>query len=321
MRSILRAGRLGRLTRRWLITSSTSEVIINTSDGKWQLPVTIHHAASKNERSTCPILLIAGWTGIASDWGIIPKLLASKTHQNVITYDPRWLGRSKARHSNNDEELTWAIVTQDALDVMRFSGEPHRNNHTKYCVVGASMGGIIAQRLMALDQADIESLVLVCTTTLDREYDISHHFLNLFDDDGANEDISQSVGEKFFEALGTEFLAKPGRTKLRDRLVKAFVSSRNKVGIKKQRRLLDLDPNEHTAPFPLRRPCLVIHGTHDSVIDCRAASQLQDQLGHQCEVQIFHNSNHLLWITDGMRLVDEICAFHQRFHGMTNDLP
>jgi pimeloyl-ACP methyl ester carboxylesterase len=167
IRSFLRASRLARPTTRWLIT--TSEVVINTSDGKWQLPVTIHHSASNNEISTCPILLIAGWTGIASDWGIIPKLLASKTHQNVITYDPRWLGRSKARQSNNDEELTWNIVTQDALDVMRFSTKQDRNNHTKYCVVGVSMGGIVAQRLIALDHIDIESLVLVCTTMLDRE--------------------------------------------------------------------------------------------------------------------------------------------------------
>jgi pimeloyl-ACP methyl ester carboxylesterase len=313
IRSFLRAGRLDRRTMRWFIT--TSEMVITTSDGKWQLPITIHHSASKNEISTCPILLIAGWTGIASDWGIIPKLLASKTQQNVITYDPRWLGQSTALKSNNDDELTWDIVTQDALDVLRYSTKQHRDNHTKYCVVGASMGGIVAQRLVAFDQVDIESLVLVCTTTLDRDYSISHNFLNLFDDTDENDEISQSVGERFFETLGADFLAKPGRAKLRDRLVQAYLSSRNKVGIRKQRRLLDLDPREHTAPPPSIRPCLVMHGTLDSVIDCRAASQLQDQLGPLCELQIFHNSDHLLWITDGMRLVDEISAFHQRVHG------
>jgi pimeloyl-ACP methyl ester carboxylesterase len=331
------------------------------TSGSWELPITIysttlakttdhqtsddkHNDDDNNNNSSvaavddnpcCPILLISGWTGIASDWGVIPKLLSAHTGKDVIMYDPRWLGGSRRLAANSEagsmleDELSWDDMTMDALNVLHHLNQ-HRyhDEETPYCVVGASMGGIVAQRMLQHQAAaiEIQSLVLISTTSssIDNKYPVSTEFLSLFDDDDNNvtstdddNTISREAANSFFESLGTDFLAKPGRTKLRDRLVDSFRASRNTVGIEKQRRLMEpstlSNRNESStndsSPPP---PTLVLHGKQDQVIDYRSTFALQDTFGSQCEVHLFHESDHLLWITDGMRLVDDISTFCNR---------
>jgi pimeloyl-ACP methyl ester carboxylesterase len=364
--------------RRWFAATTaavtTKKTTIQETDivtsGPWELPITIYsttvattadrqigndeHVDSNNiaDDNRCPILLISGWTGIASDWGVIPKLLSAHTGQDVITYDPRWLGGTRLTPATDGtsftsqtlstaDELVWDDMTMDALNVLRhLNRHRYRDKENPYCIVGASMGGIVAQRMLQQEVVpvdadndaaaiDIQSLVLISTTSssIDNKYPVSTDFLGIFEDDSssssssssANDDntISRDAANQFFESLGTDFLAKPGRTKLRDRLVDSFRASRNKVGIEKQRRLMEPSrlstiiefPNNDSSSLP---PTLVLHGKQDQVIDYRSTFALQDAFGSQCEVHLYDKSDHLLWITDGMRLVDDISSFCNR---------
>jgi pimeloyl-ACP methyl ester carboxylesterase len=169
-----------------------------TSDGKWSLPTFLFHPTTttpqsqsqlvpttvrKDDKDTHPpLLLISGWTGVAADWGAIPKMIASKTGRVVITYDPRGLGFSKrlsvpvsedGSDINNNEPSsvsTLDVMVDDAKQVAKlclgqFSESPTRDEEAFsspaipsassssppaiISLAGVSMGGMIAQQLVA----------------------------------------------------------------------------------------------------------------------------------------------------------------------------
>jgi Predicted hydrolases or acyltransferases (alpha/beta hydrolase superfamily) len=67
-------------------------------DTKWKIPMRIHRPSRfvQNQPMTKPpILLISGWAGVSMDWGSFPKMIASRTKRDIITYDARGLGNSE----------------------------------------------------------------------------------------------------------------------------------------------------------------------------------------------------------------------------------
>ena len=64
-----------------------------------------------------PIILVSGWTGVAADWGAIPKMLASKTGRCFITYDARGLGNSLSISSSQPSEAHLDF-NQHSLELM-----------------------------------------------------------------------------------------------------------------------------------------------------------------------------------------------------------
>jgi pimeloyl-ACP methyl ester carboxylesterase len=99
-----------------------------------------------------PVLLIMGLGSNAYGWARTIPWLAER-HQ-VIAFDNRGVGRSDVPAG------AYAIgqMAEDAADVLAASG------HARAHVVGASLGGMIAQRLALLHPDMIRSLILLCTT-------------------------------------------------------------------------------------------------------------------------------------------------------------
>jgi 3-oxoadipate enol-lactonase len=98
-----------------------------------------------------PLLLIQGLGySVEGWWRVLPPLAE---HHRVIVFDNRGVGRSEV----DDHDFTIERMADDALEVLDAAGE--RSAH----VLGASMGGMIAQELTLRSPQAVRSLVLGCT--------------------------------------------------------------------------------------------------------------------------------------------------------------
>jgi pimeloyl-ACP methyl ester carboxylesterase len=99
-----------------------------------------------------PVLLIMGLGSNAYGWfRTIPWL---SPHYRVIAFDNRGTGRSDVP----DGAYSMAQMTADTAAVLTASG------HERAHVVGASLGGMIAQHFTLTHPSRVQSLTLICTT-------------------------------------------------------------------------------------------------------------------------------------------------------------
>lgn len=99
-----------------------------------------------------PLLLIQG-IGLAR-WGWGPALDLLAERFQVLAYDNRGIGESDAPPG----PYTVSMLADDALTVLDEAGV------SKAHVLGASLGGMVAQHLAVEHPERVERLVLVCTT-------------------------------------------------------------------------------------------------------------------------------------------------------------
>jgi pimeloyl-ACP methyl ester carboxylesterase len=98
------------------------------------------------------LLMIMGLAGSGAMWfRLLPYV--SRRHRAIV-FDNRGTGRSSAAH----RPLTMADMVGDALAVLDAAGVQTAH------VMGASMGGMIAQHLALEHRNRVRSLVLACTT-------------------------------------------------------------------------------------------------------------------------------------------------------------
>lgn len=98
-----------------------------------------------------PLLMIQGLG--ADGWGWVAQRRAMASRYRCITFDNRGVGRSDAPEGPYD--LT--VMADDALAVLDAAGAASAH------VMGASMGGVIAQILAVTHPERVSSLVLACT--------------------------------------------------------------------------------------------------------------------------------------------------------------
>jgi 3-oxoadipate enol-lactonase len=99
------------------------------------------------------LLLIAGWGSSGLSWE--PSFLESlaQNHQ-VIVIDNRGTGRSDKPHSN----YSISLLAGDCIAVMNDAKVERAS------ILGASMGGLVAQELVLNHQQRISSMILCCTS-------------------------------------------------------------------------------------------------------------------------------------------------------------
>jgi 3-oxoadipate enol-lactonase len=101
-----------------------------------------------------PLLLIHGFACGKGEWGAIPKFLGTRARREVIVFDNRGVGES--RHESGGYSV--AQMAGDALAVLDAAGVERAG------IMGASLGGMIAQDV-ALEYPDrVSSLILGCTS-------------------------------------------------------------------------------------------------------------------------------------------------------------
>lgn len=103
------------------------------------------------EGSASPVLLIPGLGAAGSVFDPLAPLLAER--YRVITFDPRGIGDSDAGRA----VLTMALLASDAVAVLDSTGVQSAT------VLGASMGGVVAQHLVVRHPERVEHLLLAAT--------------------------------------------------------------------------------------------------------------------------------------------------------------
>jgi pimeloyl-ACP methyl ester carboxylesterase len=99
-----------------------------------------------------PVLLVHGLGYTRQGWGLLRDLLARR--YRVLSYDNRGIGESEIAPG----PYSVAELAADAADVLDAAGAQRAH------VVGASLGGMVAQLLAAEQPERVERLVLVGTT-------------------------------------------------------------------------------------------------------------------------------------------------------------
>jgi len=146
----------GRVLWRTVVSASVK------SEG---LFVTVEPAPRLADPKGLPLLLVQGWACGSSDWGAVPKMLASAGNRSVVTYDSRGIGGSPALPHSHRANTVAALAheTIEAADAVGLS-QAH--------VLGVSLGGMVVQELAALlleqspqlGNLSLRSLVL-CSTS------------------------------------------------------------------------------------------------------------------------------------------------------------
>jgi 3-oxoadipate enol-lactonase len=104
-----------------------------------------------------PVLMIMGLGANSLGWyRVLPEVAQ---HYRGIVFDNRGTGRSNAI----DGLIKMEDLVEDALAVLEAAGEESAH------IVGASMGGMIAQQLALHHPEKVRSLALCCTTPVSRQ--------------------------------------------------------------------------------------------------------------------------------------------------------
>jgi pimeloyl-ACP methyl ester carboxylesterase len=241
-----------------------------------------------------PVLLVQGLGYTRHGWGELPRLLAESF--SVVSYDNRGVGQSDVPPG----PYTVRALAEDALAVLDAAGID--NAH----VVGASLGGMVAQELALAAPERVDRLVLACTTPGGaRAYPLPERSLQVF---------AQFALLPPAEAL---LLA------VKNSLADATVAGRPDLVEKVYRYRLENAPpldgwqaqlaagSTHDAHDRLRSiaaPTLVLTGTGDNVIDARNSELLADAIPG-ARLEYLEGTGHIFFWEEPERAAQVIRAF------------
>jgi pimeloyl-ACP methyl ester carboxylesterase len=198
------------------------------------------------------LLLIAGLGATGHIWGPLPRQL--RTHFRVISYDHRWLGRS--RNAQPVPPCAIGDLVGDARGLLDHLGIERAN------VLGKSLGGMIAQRLVLDDQDRFDHLVLVASTAWisPHLYRIGEFFFTLAN----NLTAAEYLHTVFTFCFAPDFHNRDGQTMLRaeEKLTNALGDVR--VIARHVESYRNLDFREELGQ--LRVPTLVVGGDQDLLV-------------------------------------------------------
>jgi 3-oxoadipate enol-lactonase len=222
-----------------------------------------------------PLILIQG-IGLGR-WGWGPALDPLAERFEVLAYDNRGIGESDAPPG----PYTVSMLAEDALTVLDEAGVSRAH------VLGASLGGMVAQQLAVGHPERVERLVLVCTTpgrseafpvpeptvrllteaaTLDREIAIEKFTRNALSAAASDELVQDIVGLR---------LEKPQNVAAWGAQVAAGAGF---DGVELGR---------------IEAPTLVLHGSEDNAVDGRNAALLAERIP-QARSQVLEGG-HMFW--------------------------
>jgi len=230
--------------------------------------------AWQSHGSGAPVLLIQG-LGYGG-WGWEPVVPGLAERFRVLTFDNRGIGGS----DKPPGPYTTAELARDALQVLDEAGVDRAH------VVGASLGGMIAQEVATLAPQRVERLVLCCTTPGETDgVPMPEVTVQLFQE--AATLAPELAIRRFIEnALGAG-----GSAELVDDLY--------------ARRVADPpDPAGWHAQVAaavgfagvgqIAAPTLLLHGTEDNVVDCRNVDVLAARIPG-ARVELFAGAGHLFF--------------------------
>ncbi len=238
-----------------------------------------------------PVLLIQGLGYGRGGWGPLPALLAAD--HMVVTFDNRGFGDSEKPAG----PYTTPLLAADALAVLDAAGLERAH------VVGASLGGMVAQELALAHPQRVDKLVLVCTTPGGAgAFPMPERTVALF---------AQAQTLDPLDAL-RRFVVNSLSSRARKQLVEdvfAYRVAHPPDADGWQAQLAAGTSHDALARIGnLRMPTLVVHGTEDHVVDHRNALLLAERIPG-ARLELVEGAGHLLFWEDAERIGSLVTEF------------
>ena len=218
------------------------------------------HIAWQRRGAGLPLLLIQG-IGLAR-WGWGPALDVLAERFEVLTYDNRGIGESAAPPG----PYSVPMLAADALQVLDEAEIP------KAHVLGASLGGMVAQQLAVAHPERVDRLVLACTTPGgSAAYPVPDPTVRLFAETGGL-DRETAIAKFTRNALSATAT---------DGLVQQIVALRlaNPQSVAAWGAQVAAGAGfEGVDLSGIEAPTLVLHGSEDNAVDIRNAALLAERI-------------------------------------------
>jgi pimeloyl-ACP methyl ester carboxylesterase len=239
------------------------------------------------------MVLVQGLGFDRSGWG--PVVDGLRDHFALLLVDNRGSGRSDQPAGR----LAVADMARDVLAVLDAAAVPQAH------VVGASLGGMIAQEVALLDPSRVAALVLACTTPgWPFAYPMPAETVALM---GATGRMPADVALRRHVENALALATVRERPELVERLIAHQRSRRGGTAgwyaqLAAGARFGDLRQGSITAPT------LVLHGTEDRVVDPRNARLLADRIPH-ARLMMLPGLGHLFFWEAPGAFVDAVTRF------------
>lgn len=235
-----------------------------------------------------PLLLIQGLG--YERWGWEPLTAPLSAAYRVITFDNRGIGESDAPRGPYDT----ATMAADAVGVLDALGV--RRAH----VMGASLGGMIAQ-MVALDHPErVDRLILACTTPGGADaYPLPEATADLIRE-AANLPYEESIRRFTANALGT--------TGPLEEIVARRLARPQDPAAWQAQAAASMSHDALARLGEIGVPTLVLHGTADRVVDPRNAPLLAERIAG-AQLELLPGLGHLFFWDDPERTVELVTRF------------
>ncbi len=224
------------------------------------------------------LLLVMGLGGQLIHWPDEVVVALCQQGFRVIRYDNRDVGLSTWRQAPAEANLTFEVLryklglpvsspyslTDMADDGLGLMDALHID---QFHVLGASMGGMIAQHMAAMAPQRIESLTLIMTTSGAEGLPApSAALVQLLSRRGApSREVALEQQADLLAALGSPMVT-DDRQALLHQAALSYDRAFNPEGVKRQIMAILAEPSRVTLLNQLRVPALVVHGTADPLL-------------------------------------------------------
>ncbi len=239
-----------------------------------------------------PLLLIQGLG--YSRWGWDPIAPGLAKRYRVLSFDNRGIGES----DKPEGPYSAREMADDALQVLDEAGVGRAH------VVGASLGGMIAQELAVAHPERVDRLVLCCTTAGGPEAVPMPEVTTRLFEEAAGLDPAVALRLFIENALGVD----PPVELVDDLYARRLADPPDPVGWHAQAAAGLTFAG--VAVETISAPTLVLHGTEDNVVDHRNAQQLAGRIP-DARVELLPGTGHLFFWErpeESVRILQEFLA-------------
>jgi pimeloyl-ACP methyl ester carboxylesterase len=223
-------------------------------------------------------------------WGWNPVVPGLAERYRVLTFDNRGIGES----DKPEGPYTARMMADDALQVLDEAGVERAH------VVGASLGGMIAQELAVLAPERVDRLVLCCTTLRSDAFPFPEATLRLMAEAPT---LAPDVALRRFveNALG----AMPDGGLVEEIVALRIANPPDPAGWQAQ---AAAGTTFAGVDGSIDAPTLVLHGTEDKVVDVRHADLLAEHIAG-ARVVLVAGAGHLFFWEEPQAFLDPVLEF------------
>jgi pimeloyl-ACP methyl ester carboxylesterase len=245
-----------------------------------------------------PLVLIQGLGGGHASWFFQTR--AFKKHYRVITFDNRGIGKT----DKSSDAYTIKTMADDTIGLMDYLGVD------KAHILGASLGGMVAQEIAIGYPQRVIKLVLVCTSAGERQVtDIHPQMLRAI---GINEG---STEVDFRSADFVKLMSAIISLAFNKRLYRMLLLPISKVSMKSGRVAGHLEQMEAVMGHStidrlhlIEAPTLVITGTEDKIMSPHSSEMIASQIPNAKLVKV-EGGSHAFFLEMRGRFNKEVLGF------------